>query len=594
MRITSTGLILMIGLLAGCGEVSSPDFTPQLKGVVVDESTSTRFDQIGQSQQYRLLALYSTPPGSASEFTRREVSASGWESLDRNTLSIDASGQATALRNGVAAIRGSWSGLNSAPHSLSVVAPVLQGIAFSPASAELPLGLGLALAAIGQYRHDDGRVESRAVAEPLRWSSSAPDVLRVPAEGSSVALSSLQQSANAVLIRASAVAADGSTVEGQGSYRVIAPELVQLLIRRSSNQAEPPFALPLGARVNLLARGVYTDRSEPRDLPAAVTWSSADAIGNVLSLLPQSNGSLDVLGLGLGASSVTASTTRNDGSAIASAPATVTVGAAVLESLDGARITPSPANVAIDASLQLAVLGRYSDGSEALVPSGDLSWTATNTEIASVGATGVALGLRQGGTLVTAALRQAPETGAGTVSAPLTVTDAVCTGPLLEAQGATVSGATVPVLCLACTVSDETLAIDNDLATAASVNVNLGLLGGYAELSARAPATVPLSAAGQRAGFIISRPPGELLSLALLGGVGLSTLDANGEELESASSFDGLRLSLLGAYVIGQDAYVLSMPVSQPFRSLRLRMNAGLATVAQSLKINSACAVVGP
>ena len=79
-------------------------------------------------------------------------------------------------------------------------------------------------------------------------------------------------------------------------------------------------------------------------------------------------------------------------------------------------------------------------------------------------------------------------------------------------------------------------------------------------------------------------------ALALLGGVSVSTLDAGGAVLESADTSDGLRLTLLGAYVIGQDAYLLSMPVTQPFRGLRVSMGAGVATVAQSLRVNSACA----
>ncbi|MDP3857371.1 MAG: hypothetical protein Q8Q73_06370 [Stagnimonas sp.] len=586
------GLIFVIGLIAGCGDLSSPDFEAQLKAVQVDTSTATLFEQLGETRQYQLLGLYSTPPGSSSEFTVRELQASGWDSADGSTLGIDGNGQATALRNGVATIRGRYGDFVSEPYPLTVAAPVLQAITLSPATASVPLGLSLPITATGSYLKHDGSSESRTVSETLSWSSGAPTVASVPAQGASVLLSTLQQSATAVSVRALATAADGSLVEGAGSYTVIAPELVQVLVQRSSNGAAPPFTVPRGGVLNLQAKGVYTDSATPRELPDLVSWTSADAIGNVLGLLRQPNGTLDVTGLNLGASSVTATTVKNDGlTAISSAPASITVGAAVLESLAGARITPNPANVAVDASLQLAVIGRYSDGSEAQLPAEDLNWSVADIAVAGINSTGVALGKLQGGTVVTAALKQAPASGAGSVSAPLTVTDAICTGPLLAAQGATVASDTLPVLCLACTVSDETSAIDNDLATYAGINVNVGLLGGYAELTASAPAPVPLTTAGQRAGFIISRPPGELLSLALLGGVSLSTLDADGDVLESADTFDGLRLTLLGAYVIGQDAYVLSMPVTQPFQRLRVRMNAGLATVAQSLQVNSSCAI---
>lgn len=594
MRMMKLGLIFAIGLLTGCGDVSSPDFDARLKAVQVDTGTTTLFDEIGQTQQYKLLGLYSTPPGSASEFTVREIQASGWESLDATTLGIDSAGRATALRNGVVNIRGRVGNLVSEPYPLTVAAPVLKAITLSPATAAIPLGLTQSITATGSYLKRDGSTETRTVSETLAWTSSTPSVASVPAQGSSVVLSTLQQSSTAVGVIARATAADGSLVEGQGAYTVIAPELLQVLVQRSSNGAAPPFTVPRGAVLNLQAKGVYTDSATPRDLPGVITWTSADSLGSILGLLRQPNGTLNVTGLNTGASSVTATTTKNDGvTAVSSAPAGVTVGAAVLESLDGARITPNPANVVVDASLQLGVIGRFSDGSEAQLPPEDFDWSVADTTIAGINSTGVALGKVQGGTVVTAALKQAPTSGAGSVSAPLTVTDAVCTGPLLATQGATVASYTVPVLCLACTVSDETSAIDNDLSTYAGINVNVGLLGGYAELTASSPAPVPMTVADQRAGFVISRPPGQLLSLALLGGINLSTLDASGNVLESADTFDGLRLTLLGAYVIGQDAYVLSMPVSQPFSRLRVRMNAGLATAAQSLQVNSSCAVAG-
>lgn len=591
MRMARLGLVLGIGLLGGCGGVSSPDFFPQLKGVVVDPATVTAFDQLGQTRQYRLLGQYSTPPGSPTEFTLRAVDASGWESANTTTLGIDGSGTVQALRNGTAAIRGRHKGFTSPPHPLTVAAPVLEAISLDPASATLPLGLAQSITALGRYRLGDGRTETRSVSETLAWTSSDPAVASVPAQGSTVRLQSLRQSATPVQLRTRATNAEGSLVEGLGSYTVGAPELVQVLVRRLDNGSAPPYALPLGARLNLVARGIYTDSSQPRDLPGTVRWTSADTAGRLLALQPQPNGSLQVSGLALGGSSVTASAAKTDGlTAVSSAPAAITVGAAVLESLEGARILPNPANVVVGASRQLAVLGRFSDGSEAQLAPELLDWRVADETIAGIDAQGVALGRVQGGTLVSAALKQLPSSGAGSVSAPLTVTDAVCTGPLLASQGTTVLGETQPGLCLGCTVSDEPLAIDNDPTTFAALNVNAGLLNGYARLTATAAANVPLAVAGQRAGFIISRPPGELLSLALLGGVSVATLDATGTVLESAGTADGLRLTLLGTYVIGQDAYLLSMPVTQPFRGLRVSMSAGIATVAQSLRVNSSCA----
>lgn len=594
MRITKYWLILVIGFLSGCGKVTSPDFFPQLKGVIIEDLTPTRFEALGLTRQYKLLGLYSTPPGSSTEFTTRALTAESWESTQGSIASISNAGLATALRNGSTTIRGRFGGFTSPDKSLTVVAPLLRSITLDPATASLPLGLTQPIAATGSYLNADGSTSTRSVAEVLNWTSSAPARASVPPLGNPVTVSTLQQGDAPVRIRASAVAADGSLVESTANILIGAPDLVQVLVRRAGTAMSPPFALPRGSTINLQALGIYTDSATPRDIPGAVSWVSADAGSTVLTVLTQANGTLNVTGAGIGASAVTARAMKNDGSAtVASAPATINVVAAILQSLDGARITPTPAFVAAGASLQLAVLGRFTDGTEAMVPASDLNWVTAQNTIATVSQTGVASGLTQGSTVVTATLKELPATGAASVSTPLIVTDGLCTGPLLASLGATVETVTTPLLCLACTVTDAPLAIDNDATSFASLNVNLGLLLGSASLTATSLADVPLAAAGQRAGFIISRPPGELLSLALLGGVTLSTLDADGDEVESATGNDGLRLTLLGSYVIGQDAFILSMPVTQPFRKLKVEMGAGLATAAQSLRVNSACAVAG-
>lgn len=591
MRTSKYWLMLVISFLAGCGgNFTSPDFFPQLKGVVIDSATPVRFEELGLTRQYKLLGLYSTPPGSSTEFTTREVTAASWQSTEPGIASISNTGLATAVRNGSSAIRGQFGGFTSAPVSLTVIAPVLRAITLDPASASVPLGLTQSIAATGTYVNPDGSSISRTVVEPLSWTSSAPATASVTPQGNPVTVSTLLQSTAPVQIRASAIAADGSVVERSAAITVTAPDLLQVLVRRSGTGISPPFALPRGATINLQALGIYTDSATPRDIPGAITWASADAGGTVLSTTTQANGTLNVTGVSVGSSAVTATALKNDASsAVMSAPATVNVGNAILQSLDGARIIPSPALVAVGASLQLAVIGRFSDGTEAQVPASDLNWTASDTAIATVSQTGVAAGVRQGGIIVTAALRQPPASGAASVSTTLTVTDQVCTGPLLASEGATVQTATTPLLCLACTVTDAPLAIDNNSASFAALNVNLGLLLGSAALTATSPVDLPL-VTGQRAGFIISRPTGELLSLALLGNVAISTLDANDAELESSTTADGLRLTLLGSYVIGQDAFILSMPVTQPFRKLRVAMDAGVVTAAQTLQVNSVCA----
>ena len=598
MRMARFGMALLVGLISGCGgNLSSPDFFPKLVGVVIEDVTPTQFEVLGQTRQYRALGQYSTPPGSDAAFTSRPVTAESWESSQATIAGITNAGVATALRNGSTDIRARFGGLTSAPVALRVAAPLLQAITLTPAAASVPLGLTQPLTATGTYRNADGSTSVQTVIEPLSWVSAEPSIATVTPTVNPATVTTRLQRVLPVAIRASAVAADGSTVEAASAITVIAPELLQLVVVRpaavsTAPSLSPPFALPRGATINLQALGIYTDNATPRPVPGVVSWVSADAGATVISVLTQSNGTLDVTGVDIGATTVTATALKNDGvNSISSDPASINVGAAVLQSLDGARITPNPARVPVGASLQLAVIGRFSDGSEAMVPAASLNWASSLTGIATVNATGVATGRVQGGTVITATLRQVPASGAGSVSAPLTVTDGVCTGPLLQSEGATVATVTTPLLCLACVVADEALAIDDSVVSFASINTTLGLLFGSASLTATSVLDVPFAAAGQRAGFIISRPPGELLSLALLGNIVVNTLGANNAVLDSATTQDGLRLTLLGSYVLGQDAFLLSLPVTQPFRKLQVVQNAGVATAIQSLRVNAACGV---
>ncbi len=593
MRMARFGMALLVGLISGCGgNLSSPDFFPQLTGVVIEDVTPATLEALGQTRQYRALGQFSTPPGSTETFTTKPVTAESWESSTAATASISNAGVATALRNGTTTIRARLGGFTSAPATLTVAAPLLQTITLNPAQASVPLGLTQSVTATGRYINADGSTTTSSVVETLSWVSGTPTVATVTPSANPATVSTLLQSTTPVQIRASAVAADGSTVTATSAITVTAPDLVQVVVVRTPANFSPPFAVPRGATINLQALGIYTNSTTPRAVPGAVTWVSADAGATVISVAPQTNGTLNVTGVNVGSSAVTASVLKNDGlTSVSSNPATVNVGVAVLQSLDGARITPNPAVVAAGASLQLAVIGIYSDGTEAEVPPTSLNWASSLPGFAAIGNTGVAVGVAEGITVITATLKQPPVSGVASVSAPLTVTDGVCTGPLLASAGATVVTTTTPVLCLLCSVDDAALAIDNNVASFASTNTTLGLLFGSASLTASSAADVPFAAAGQRAGFIISRPAGQLLSLALLSNIQVSTLNASNTVLDTATTQDGLRLTLLGSYVVGEDAFLLTLPVTKPFRKLQLTQSAGVLTALQTLRINSACGV---
>jgi len=159
MRMARFGMALLVGLISGCGgNLSSPDFFPQLTGVVIEDVTPATLDALGQTRQYRALGQFSTPPGSTETFTTKPVTAESWESSTAATASISNAGLATALRNGTTTIRARLGGFTSAPATLTVAAPLLQTITLNPAQASVPLGLTQSVTATGRYHDGIGRL----------------------------------------------------------------------------------------------------------------------------------------------------------------------------------------------------------------------------------------------------------------------------------------------------------------------------------------------------------------------------------------------------------------------------------------------------
>ncbi|HEY2093365.1 MAG TPA: IPT/TIG domain-containing protein [Thermoanaerobaculia bacterium] len=184
--------------------------------------------------------------------------------------------------------------------------------------------------------------------------------------------------------------------------------------------APSSLSIDQNATGHLAAIGTYTDGSTA-DVTASATWtSSAPGVATV------SAGT--VTGVSRGGATITATL----GSF--SASATITVN----PYLQSITVAPSTATVVIGAKQAFTATGNYSDGSTRNLTS-SVSWTSSDTALASIDTTGIATGLSAGTATIRATL------GSITGSATLTILATPTIVSVQPARGRTSGGDTVTI-----------------------------------------------------------------------------------------------------------------------------------------------------
>lgn len=167
-------------------------------------------------------------------------------------------------------------------------------------------------------------------------------------------------------------------------------------------------SIPVNGTQQFTATGAYSDSSS-RDLTSQVNWSSsADSVATV------SNS-----GLATGVGSGTVNITATMGSVSGSKGLTVTP---ILSTID---VTPSAPSAVADTTQQFNATGIWSDGSSQDI-TGQVTWTSTNTPIATIDNNGLVTAQTAGSTTISATLGGIEGSTTLTVIAP-TLTSIVIT-----------------------------------------------------------------------------------------------------------------------------------------------------------------------
>ncbi|HXG27869.1 MAG TPA: Ig-like domain-containing protein [Nevskiales bacterium] len=173
-----------IAMLAACGGSSDDDdrsggggggSTRRLTGIEVVPPAATR--GVGETQQFAATAVYDNGDRQALN------SGVAWTSSAPAVASIDANGLATALNDGETVITGTHQGFSDTAR-LTVTPPVITSITVTPSPVTKRVGETQQFAAAAQY--SDGSAEDPATG--IEWSSSAPAVASIDANGLATAL----------------------------------------------------------------------------------------------------------------------------------------------------------------------------------------------------------------------------------------------------------------------------------------------------------------------------------------------------------------------------------------------------------------------
>ena len=369
---------------ATCDQVVSIQVAPQqplLKGVSSDQLP------VGVSAQYEATLTY------CDGSTKVTTDGVKW-SVSNANATISASGRVSTVAVGSVQIIASLDNLVG-ERTLDISGDTLTGLTVTPPSATIPKGLTQSYTAQGTY--SDG--STLDVTSLVAWSSSSSAVASISATGVATGVTEGSTTVTAMLNGQNASA----------SLNVTAAVLTGLTV------TPPSATIPKGLTQSYSAQGTYSDGST-LDVTSLVAWSSSS------SAVASINAAGVATGVTEGSTTVTAMLNGQNASA------SLNVTAAVLT---GLTVTPPSATIPKGLTQSYSAQGTYSDGSTLDVTS-LVAWSSSSSAVASINAAGVATGVTEGSTTVTAMLN------GQNASASLNVTAAVLTGLTVTPPSATI------------------------------------------------------------------------------------------------------------------------------------------------------------
>ncbi|MUL11501.1 beta strand repeat-containing protein [Aliivibrio fischeri] len=336
----------------------------------------------GNSQQYTAIATY-------TDATTADISGSvNWFSSDTSLASITSVGLATGVSEGNVNIHAALNSVTSNSVILTVTAAELESIQITPPAISIAKGNTQQYSAIGYYS-DNQNVD---ITDAVTWTSSNPALVTI-SSGVSGGLANGDHEGQVTIS-----AELNSNISNDATLSVTAAKIVSIQITPAT------VSVVVGSNQPYLATATYTDNSTA-DVTSLVSWSSSN------SALATINAQGLASGVSVGEVQIFA---VKDG--ISSNEAILTVVGASVVSI---QVTPPTKSIAKGDTQQYVAMATYNNNTTKDV-SDSVSWSSSNTGVATISSEGLGTGVTEGVANVQATL-----SGVSSNSATLTITSAV-------------------------------------------------------------------------------------------------------------------------------------------------------------------------
>jgi uncharacterized protein YjdB len=322
---------------------------------------------LGVAQQF-------TAVGTFSDGTTQDITGVvTWKSSVNGVASITVSGLVSAVSVGTTTISAAFgSSTGSAP--LTVNATNLSSLSITPVNGSIAQGTTLAFTAIGTF-NDGG---TRNLTHQVAWSSSDTTVATI---GTSNGIATGQSRVNL---------GTGVTIitAALGSVSASVNLTVTNAVLSSISIAPSTVTIPIGAQAGFKATGQFND-SSTQDISGNCQWTSTNT--SVATVTSGAGFGVQATGVAAGNATINATFAGVTGSAA------LTVSSATLASI---ALSPSNAILAPGSTLSYSAVGTFTDGSKRGL-GGNLTWSSSNTTVATINNFGAAAGQSAGVTIIT-------------------------------------------------------------------------------------------------------------------------------------------------------------------------------------------------
>ena len=371
--------------LAGCGGGGgAAPVTPGGAGALQSIAVTPENSNLGVGVTQTFVATGSYTDGSTQNLSSQVV----WATTAPNVASINAStGIASGLALGAANISATLGGVTGSTQ-LNITNKTLQSIAVTPANSSLGVGATQGFVAIGTYSD----ASTQNITGNVTWASSAPAVASINTAGV----------VSAVTTGATNISAAMGAVTGSTPLTITARTLQSIAVTPSA------FSIAAGATQQLVATGTYSDNGT-QVITNNVTWTT-------------SNGAVATVGAATG---LVTGATAGTGVAITATLGAVTgvsTGDVTAAGVTLTGLTVDPLTLFISPNFKPFpnVCAQFSNGIGSC-PYTNVTWTSSNTSVATVSDTQGIKVLAAGVTTLTAS--------SGNISASNTLT---ATAPVLN------------------------------------------------------------------------------------------------------------------------------------------------------------------